>query len=143
MPHPRYEVVAKRAGGLCEYCKTPERLAEYSFEVEHIVPRARGGLDTLENLALACGPCNKAKATRQRARDPTTGALMPLFPPRLDVWTDHFSWSEDYTVIAGRTAVGRATVASLRLNTTRRRDSRVLWRTVAALGLGQPPFRWP
>jgi hypothetical protein len=143
MPHPHYQAVADRADGLCEYRKTPERLAGYGFEVEHITPRARGGADTLENLAPACGPCNKAKATRQRARDTVTGALVPLFDPRGHTWSEHFTWSDDYTVIVGRTPVGHATVASLRLNTTRRRDARVLWRAVASLGLGQPPFQWP
>lgn len=143
MPHPQHEAVARRAGGLCEYCKTPERLSGYAFEVEHVVPLARGGPDSLDNLALACGPCNKIKGTRQRARDPATGDLVPLFSPRRDMWQTHFSWRDDFTVIDGRTSLGRATVAALRLNTTRRRDARILSRALASLGLGRPPFRWP
>lgn len=143
MPHPLYQTVSQRAGGLCEYCKTPERLAGYPFEVEHITPVARRGADALANLALACGPCNKAKGTRQRAHDPQTGKLVPLFDPRQQSWGDHFAWSSDYTVILGRTPTGCATAAALRLNTARRRDARVLWRALAILQLGHPPFTWP
>jgi hypothetical protein len=143
MPHPLYETVVSRAGGLCEYCKTPERLAGYAFEVEHIVPVARGGGDTLANLALACGTCNKAKGVREQARDWDTDQLVALFNPREREWSKHFVWSDDYTVITGSTSIGRATVAALRLNTLRRRDARVLWRALASLNLGDPPFRWP
>jgi 5-methylcytosine-specific restriction endonuclease McrA len=32
--------------------------------IEHIVPRARGGTDELENLALACAGCNAEKGIR-------------------------------------------------------------------------------
>ncbi|MBI3974578.1 MAG: HNH endonuclease [Chloroflexi bacterium] len=143
MPHPLYEMVAERARGLCEYCKTPERLAGYAFEVEHIVPVARGGGDTLGNLALACGPCNKAKGAWQRARDPESGDLVPLFNPRQDEWDAHFTWHDDFTVICGETPGGRATTVALRLNSVRRRDSRILWRALATLAIGDPPFRWP
>src|SRR5436190_15064531 len=34
------------------------------FQVEHIVPRAKGGTDRLSNLCLACEKCNKAKGTQ-------------------------------------------------------------------------------
>jgi hypothetical protein len=143
MPHPMHRFVAGRAGERCEYCKTPERLAGYPFEVEHVVPTARGGTSAVTNLALACGFCNKAKGTKQRARDPETGALVPLFNPRADRWEDHFTWEDDFTVVLGITPCGRATVVALRLNTTRRRDARVLWRALSELHLGEPPFRWP
>lgn len=33
-------------------------------ELEHDLPRCRGGSDDLANLGLACGPCNQEKATR-------------------------------------------------------------------------------
>ncbi|MGH2366916.1 MAG: HNH endonuclease [Chloroflexota bacterium] len=135
--------MAQRAGGVCEYCRSPERLAGYAYEVEHIVPLARGGVDTMENLALACGLCNKAKGVRQRAQDPDTGELATLYNPRENRWETHFAWSEGYTVINGLTPAGRATVAALRLNTIRRQDARVLWRGLTALELGDPPFRWP
>lgn len=43
---------------LCFYCK--EKISDIG-ELDHMLPIARGGLDTLENIALACNKCNKEK----------------------------------------------------------------------------------
>jgi hypothetical protein len=45
-----------------------------------------------------------------------TGRRVPLFNPRRDRWHDHFRRSRDQVRLYGRTAIGRATVALLRLN---------------------------
>lgn len=37
------------------------------FEVDHVVPRAKGGSDHFENLQLLCPACNRAKGTRSQA----------------------------------------------------------------------------
>ena len=34
------------------------------FEVDHIIPQARGGTDHVDNLQLLCGHCNKVKGDR-------------------------------------------------------------------------------
>jgi hypothetical protein len=39
-----------------------------------------------------------------------------LFNPRRQLWKQHFSWSEDFLQIIGRTPTGRATVEALHLN---------------------------
>jgi len=54
------------------------------------------------------------KGTNLAGVDPQTRALARLFHPRLDDWDEHFS--EDEGVVAGQTAVGRATVRVLRMN---------------------------
>jgi 5-methylcytosine-specific restriction endonuclease McrA len=47
----------------CVYCgKT-----NVPLEVEHIVPRSRGGSNRVSNLAIACHACNDAKGTRTAA----------------------------------------------------------------------------
>lgn len=42
----------------CAYCGAP------SAEIEHIVPRARGGEDTWDNLTGACPTCNSRKSAK-------------------------------------------------------------------------------
>ncbi|MGY6696094.1 MAG: HNH endonuclease [Roseinatronobacter sp.] len=51
---------------LCQPCKRAGRVAP-ATEVDHIVPKAKGGADTLENTQSICGPCHKAKTAREAA----------------------------------------------------------------------------
>ena len=37
------------------------------FEVDHMVPRSRGGTDHLDNLQLLCSHCNRLKGDRDQA----------------------------------------------------------------------------
>jgi len=85
------------------------------LEIEHILPRAKGGTDAESNLWLSCPLCNRYKADRTVARDPETGEFTALFNPLLQVWSEHFRWSADGLRIIGQTPVGRATVAALHL----------------------------
>lgn len=86
------------------------------LEVEHIVPKAKGGTDDEDNLWLACRLCNNAKNTQTHGTDPLTGQRVRLFNPRIQRWKRHFYWSDDGTWMNGRTACGRATVAGLNIN---------------------------
>ncbi len=51
--------------GQCNGCKMdfPFKL----FDVDHIVPRSRGGTDHIGNLQLLCGHCNSVKGDRDQA----------------------------------------------------------------------------
>ena len=60
--NPLYPGVAERAGERCEYCRAPEQVFNFAFEVEHILPRASGGDNASGNLALACEACNLYKS---------------------------------------------------------------------------------
>ena len=108
--------VIERAQGCCEYCRSQSAYATQSFSVEHILPRARGGTTTLDNLAQACQGCNNHKYDKTEARDPVSGQIVPLFHPRRDHWDEHFTWSDDFTLIVGLTPTGRATIETLLLN---------------------------
>jgi hypothetical protein len=110
------ELVAQRAQNRCEYCRSPVAYGVQSFECEHIVPVSHGGGTTLDNLAFACGGCNRAKAARTAAVDPDSGHDVSLFHPRQHLWGTHFVWSHDFMLVIGLTAVGRATINALRLN---------------------------
>jgi len=108
--------VFARARGCCEYCQSQARFATQSFAVEHIIPRRAGGQTVLDNLALSCLGCNGHKYAKMHARDPETGQRVPLFHPRLQKWSRHFAWSDDFTRVIGRTRTGRATVEALQRN---------------------------
>lgn len=69
-----YSAVALRAGHRCEYCRAPEAVFNFPFEVEHVVPVSRGGDDEETNWALACRACNLHKSAHVMAVDPETGA---------------------------------------------------------------------
>jgi HNH endonuclease len=86
------------------------------LQVDHIKPIARGGLDTENNLCLACELCNQYKWTKTDGIDTQTGQTVYLFNPRQDRWSKHFIWSDDGTEVIGLTPSGRATVVTLRLN---------------------------
>ncbi len=108
--------VIERAHDRCEYCQARADFATETFAVEHILPISRGGTDDLENLALACSGCNSRKYNKVEAYDPLSGEMVSLFHPRIQVWTEHFGWNEDYTQVVGLTDIGRATVAVLQMN---------------------------
>ena len=111
--------VRRRAQYLCEYCHTAEQWQYVPFTVDHVLPLAQGGTDALDNLALACFPCNRRKASRLMAIDPTAGEVVPLYNPRRHMWSEHFIWSADGLYITGLTPIGRATLATLGLNRER------------------------
>lgn len=113
------ELVRKRANYLCEYCRSSERVSPSRFTMEHITPQSLGGSDHPDNLALACRRCNERRYNITEALDPQTQQMVPLFNPRKQVWQEHFVWINEYTVIEGITAIGRATCQCLDLNDER------------------------
>lgn len=130
--HLRSRVIA-RARWRCEYCHAPQARSAYTFHLDHILPRAKGGTAVLENLALACALCNGAKREKIAALDPRTGKGVRLFHPRTDRWEDHFRWNASYLRIAGRTSIGRATVVALRFNDPLQQEARRLWKLAGLL----------
>ncbi len=124
--------VAARAGHRCEYCHLPTRGQVATFPIDHIIPKAAGGTTHPDNLALTCPHCNAHKWDAVEAADPITGEVVPLFHPRQNEWADHFAWTSGTGELAGRTAVGRATVAALAIHAT---DMIELRRLLAELGL--------
>jgi 5-methylcytosine-specific restriction endonuclease McrA len=50
-----------KQGQKCVYCGNKYRYDE--LEIEHMIPKTRGGPDHIRNCQLACASCNKAKGT--------------------------------------------------------------------------------
>jgi hypothetical protein len=108
------QLVRQRAAMRCEYCHAPEFASFLPFVVDHIIARQHGGETMAVNLALACGRCNQHKGPNIAGIDRETGQLTRLYHPRNDRWSEHFRW--DAAVLAGRTDVGRTTIAVLAMN---------------------------
>ncbi|MGH7595714.1 MAG: HNH endonuclease [bacterium] len=108
--------VREAARHRCGYCLSPQKYVMGKLEIEHIIPRAREGSDEESNLWLSCSLCNSYKGSQVAAIDPRDGTMVPLFNPRTQIWSEHFDWSPDGTLIIGLTPIGRATVEALQLN---------------------------
>jgi len=119
-------VVRERAQYLCEYCHSAEEASAAQFAIDHILPRSLGGLDNLENLALACQRCNGYRYNFTTGIDPDTQAIVPLFNPRTQHWAEHFMWTADGVSIVGTSSIGRATCYRLDVNDARHNDAAIV-----------------
>jgi len=54
------EYLLEKFGRKCVYCG----VENVPLQIEHIVPKARGGSNRVSNLTLACEPCNKRKGNQ-------------------------------------------------------------------------------
>lgn len=89
----------------CQYCGTKGDLT-----FDHVVPRARGGISSWENVVAACSPCNLRKGSRslrhsglslrKPPRQPASEELRNLgrrFPPGHlhETWMDFLYWDAE------------------------------------------------
>lgn len=127
-------LVHERARYCCEYCHTCQSIIGQAMHVDHIDPI---GEDSLDNLCLSCPNCNLSKSQAIEAVDPLSRETCRLFNPRQDGWLEHFRWAKAGIEIEGITAIGRATVARLKVNQDRILVSRAYW---VHSGLHPPSF---
>jgi hypothetical protein len=125
--NPLYPQVAQRARRRCEYCRAPEEVFNFPFEVEHLFPQSRGGSDELDNLALSCHACNRFKSDFTTGYDAVTQQETLLFHPRHDVWSEHFRVDTETFQIVGLTPAGRATITRLQMNRHAQMNARRRW----------------
>ncbi len=64
------ERIFNKTNGRCHLCRCQLNFENYgksnpkdSWEVEHSVPRTKGGTDRLSNLYASCIPCNRSKGS--------------------------------------------------------------------------------
>jgi hypothetical protein len=121
------DLVRRRAGDRCEFCRLPQEASVLTFHVDHIVAKQHmdDAQDDPQFLCLACNRCNAYKGTNLASIDPETGQQVPLFHPRNDSWQDHFSLRGGH--IVGITPTGRATTRLLNMNAPQRVELREQW----------------
>lgn len=75
--------IFQRDGFRCRYCGSGDRLT-----VDHVVPRSKGGANTVDNLVTACAACNAGKGANTADVPPSLFSaedaapeVFSLFPP--------------------------------------------------------------
>jgi 5-methylcytosine-specific restriction endonuclease McrA len=81
---------------ICQYCG--DRFAERELNLDHVVPRDKGGKTTWENIVTSCISCNTLKANKlahdagmRLRREPAVPRWRPLFGMKSDLPADE-SW---------------------------------------------------
>lgn len=89
----------------CQYCG-----AKGDLTFDHVLPRARGGITSWENVVAACSKCNLRKGSkllktsglslRKPPRRPLSGELLNMgrkFPPNFlhESWIDFLYWDAE------------------------------------------------
>ena len=62
---PSHRTIWVRDEGPCAYCAKPISLR--AVTKDHVVPKCKGGLDTLTNVVASCGGCNSKKGDKRLA----------------------------------------------------------------------------
>lgn len=76
-----------RDKGKCQYCGKAEKLNTYTMD--HVVPRARGGVTKWENIVVCCWDCNQKKSSRTLEQ---VGMRLRTKPSRPTNLRQQFDW---------------------------------------------------
>lgn len=84
--------IYRRDGNVCQYCGDKHRKSE--LNIDHVVPKAQGGLSTWENTVVSCIHCNQKKGNRTPKQAGIKLIRDPQKPTKLKVVEriQHPSW---------------------------------------------------
>lgn len=93
-----------RDGYKCQYCGAKCAMSELTYD--HVVPRAKGGKTSWDNIVTCCYPCNYKKGSRTPAEArmvlrsaPVQPAWVPAVTIRVsnrsvpEAWQDYLYWT--------------------------------------------------
>lgn len=87
--------VFKRDRFACQYCgKQP---GSDELTIDHVVPRAQGGVSSWTNCVLACVACNKRKADRTPGQAQMRLRKEPVRPTWKPVYSEHVTRMESWS----------------------------------------------
>ena len=72
------EHVFARDAYTCQYCRAVKEPSE--LNLDHVLPRSRGGITSWENIVTSCYPCNQRKAGRTPEEARMVLAKKPVRP---------------------------------------------------------------
>lgn len=72
--------IFERDHNTCQYCG--KRFDRKDLNLDHVIPRDRGGTTTWENIVCACIPCN----TRKANRTPAEAGMRLIRKPKRPKW---------------------------------------------------------
>lgn len=76
----RYNIYA-RDNCTCQYCG--RKLPRYELNLDHVIPRSKGGTSTWENVVCSCQECNRRKG----GENPQEAGMHLLRKPYKPKWT--------------------------------------------------------
>lgn len=119
----------------CAYCGAKD----VPLEVEHIVPKSRGGSNRVSNLAIACRPCNVAKGnqTAEEYGHPDVQALARR-PLRDAAAVNATRWRLYNELVATGWPVEAGTGGRTKYNRTRQELPKTHWLDAACVGASTP-----
>ena len=86
------------SGFRCFYCKRRMDLKfenEYSWTIEHFIPRAKGGKDEAENIEFVCRACNFLKGEMNPKQYINTRKRLKLRKEKMEYWKARKSSRKD------------------------------------------------
>jgi 5-methylcytosine-specific restriction endonuclease McrA len=130
------EYLLEKFARRCVYCGA----TLVPFEVEHIVPVARGGTSRIANLALACHACNDAKQTRTAAEFGHPEVQAQAQAPLKDAAAVNASrWALYQRLEAIGLPVETGSGGRTKWNRTQRKLAKTHWLDAACVGASTPP----
>lgn len=78
--------IFRRDHHACQYCGAQPRVDELT--IDHVIPRAQGGVSSWDNCVLACFECNRRKADRTPEQAHMRLRRMPKQPH----WRPIYAW---------------------------------------------------
>lgn len=102
--------IFERDAFTCQYCG--KRFEVRELNLDHVIPRDKGGATTWENVVCSCIRCNTRKANKLPAQagmfpmnEPKRPRWRPFFDPRTTNGRGHASWKPFIGSLTGEVAI--------------------------------------
>ncbi len=129
------EYLLEKWGRRCAYCGA----TNIPLQVEHIVPKVRGGSNRVSNLTIACKPCNDAKGKRTAAEFGHPEIQAQAKRPLKDAAAVNASrWALYHRLLATGLPVEVGTGGRTKWNRTARGLPKTHWLDAACVGASTP-----